>query len=162
MATDYVRIDGLDGLVRRLRAFPKEMAKNGGPIRSALAKGGKIIREQAKANVRKIISDPNKDPRTDGQSTGTLEKSIILKRNRDPRSRGATEIYSVRLKRGKYASGVSVTRVGKIHEFGSEKHKAYSWLRLAAESRRGDFFTTVASELAKGIAKVERQLGAGR
>lgn len=159
MATEYVRIDGLDGLVRRLNAFPKEMAKNGGPIRSALAKGGKIIREEAKANVRAIVAEPNA-PGVDPVSTGLLEKSVIQKRNRNPRERGATEIYSVRLKRGRSAKGVSVTRYGKILEFGSRSIRAYAWLRRAAETKRSEVFATVARELASGIAKVERQLGA--
>lgn len=158
MATEYVRIEGLDGLVKRLKAFPREMAKNGGPIRSALSKGAKIIREQAKANVRAIIAEPNA-PGVEPVSTGLLEKSIIQKRHRDPRSLGGTEVYSVRVKRGTSSKGVSVTRYGKILEFGSRSIRAYAWMRKAAESKRGEVFAVVARELAVGIAKVERSIG---
>lgn len=161
MATEYVKIEGLDGLVKRMAAFPKEMAKNGGPIRSALAKGGKLIRDQAKANVRAIVAEPNADG-LDSESTGLLEKSIIQKRHRNPRERGATEIYTVRVKSGKSPKGVSVTRYGKILEFGSEKIRARAWMRRAAESNRGEFFSLVARELASGIAKIERKLGGGK
>lgn len=167
-SVDYVKIEGLDGLKKRLEAFPVEMAKNGGPIRAALAKGAKIIREAAKANVRAIIAEPNVDG-LDRLSTGLLEKSIIQKRARDPRSKGATEIYSVRVRRatrkprGKEKEGVSVTRYGKILEFGSDHGiKPYAWLRNAAEQNRMTVFAVVANELAKGIAKVERKLGAGK
>lgn len=155
---EYVKIEGLDGLVKRLRAFPKEMAKAGGPIRSALAKGGKIVRDEAKANVRAIVAEPN-DNGMDSESTGLLEKSVIQKRHRDPRSFGASEVYQVKVRRGKYPDGTSITRVGKILEFGSQHIKAYAWLRRAAEAKRQQFFQTVAAELAKGIAKVERSLG---
>lgn len=161
MATEHVQIHGLEGLVRRLRAFPREMAKNGGPVRSALAKGGKLIRDQAKANVRQLVAEPNANG-TDSESTGLLEKSIIQKRDRNPRARGATEIYTVRVKRGKSSKGVSVTRYGKILEFGSRSIKAHAWLRRAAEEKRTAVFQVVASELAKGIAKVERSLGVGK
>jgi HK97 gp10 family phage protein len=158
---EYVKIEGLDGLVNRLRAFPVEMAKNGGPVRSALAKGGKLIREQAKANVRAIVAEPNENG-MDSESTGVLEKSIIQKRHRNPKERGATEIYTVRVKSGKSPKGVSVTRYGKILEFGSKRIKAYAWLRRAAEAKRGEFFALVARELAAGITKIERKLGAGK
>lgn len=158
MATEFVRIEGLDGLVERLRAFPAEMSKNGGPVRSALAKGGKLIREQAKANVRQLVAEPNANG-MDSQSTGLLEKSIIQKRDRDPRARGATEIYTVRVKRGKSPKGVSVTRYGKILEFGSRKLKAYAWLRRAAEEKRGEFYSIVTAELARGITAIERKMG---
>jgi hypothetical protein len=158
MATEHVRIEGLDGLVKRLRAFPKEMAKNGGPIRSALAIGGKLVREEAKAHVRAIIAEPNAHG-MDTESTGLLEKSIILKRDRNPRAVGATERYTVRVKRGKSSKGVSVTRYGKILEFGSRHIRAFAWLRKSAEAKRLEFYKVVAAELAKGIAKVERSLG---
>lgn len=161
MAIEFVRIEGLDDLLQRLHAFPNEMAKNGGPVRSALAKGGKLIREAAKANVRALVAEPNEHG-LDSESTGLLEKSVILKRHRNPRERGATEIYSVRLKRGKSKKGVSVTRYGKILEFGSRNIKAYAWLRRAAEEQRTEVFATVARELANGIARVERKLGSRR
>lgn len=160
MATEYVKIEGLDGLVKRLKAFPKEMSQRGGPIRSALARGGKIIRDEAKANVRALIAEPN-DNGMDSESTGLLEKSVIQKRHRDPRSfAGASEVYQVKVKRRTSAKGVSVTRYGKILEFGSEHIKAFAWLRRAAESKRQVFFQTVATELGQGIAKIERKLGA--
>jgi HK97 gp10 family phage protein len=163
---EYVHIEGLDGLLKRLQAFPVEMAKNGGPVRSALAKGGKIIRDQAKANVRAIVAEPNVEAKgregfaIDHPSTGLLERSVILKRDRDPKKVGATERYQVRVKRGKSARGVSVTRYGKILEFGSRKIKAYAWLRNAAATRRGDFFRVVTDELGRGIARIEKKLGA--
>lgn len=153
-----VKIEGLDGLMARLKAFPKEMAKNGGPIRSALFQGAKIIREEAKANVRAIVDEPNKGGR-DGLSTGTLEKSVIMKRHRNPRSRGATEIYSVRLKRVKNPKGTPVTRYGKVLEFGSEHIKAYSWMRRAAEEKKLAAFAAIATALRKGIERIEKKLG---
>lgn len=153
-----IKVEGLDGLMARLKAFPKEMAKNGGPIRSALFQGAKIIREEAKANIQQIIDEPNKGGRDD-LSTGTLKKSVIMKRHRNPRSKGATEIYSVRLKRVKNPKGTPVTRYGKVLEFGSEHVKAYSWMRRAAEEKKTAVFSTIATALRKGIERVEKKLG---
>lgn len=164
MATEFTQVHGLEGLLARLKAFPVEMAKNGGPIRAALFQGAKLIREEAKANVRAIVAEPNK-PGVDSVSTGFLEKSIIMKRHRNPRSRGATEIYTVKVKRGKrpaHGKGepVSVTRYGKALEFGTESIRAYSWLRNAAATQKDAAIAKITSELAKGISRIERKLGA--
>lgn len=158
---EYVKIEGLDGLLERMKRFPKEMAKNGGPIRSALAKGGKIVRDQAKANVRAIVAEPNEHGMAT-ESKGLLEKSVIQKRRPRPQDLGASEVYSVRVKRGKSSKDVSVTRYGKILEFGSKSIRARAWMRRAAEVKRDEVFRVVAAELARGIAKVERSLGALR
>lgn len=153
-----IKIDGLDGLLARLKAFPKEMSKNGGPIRSALFQGAKLIREEAKANVRRIVAEPNANG-LDTQSKGVLEKAIIMKRNRNPRQRGATEIYTVRVQRKKNARGIPATRYGKILEFGSEYIKAYSWMRNAAATQKDKAFAAIALHLRKGIERIERKLG---
>lgn len=161
MATDFVKVDGLDGLLKRLQAFPKEMAKNGGPIRSALFKGAKIVKLAAQANVRAIVAEPNKDG-SPTKSTGELEKRIVSSRQRNPRQRhpGASEIYTVRVRRGKYADGTPVSKVGKMHEFGTEEIKPSSWLRRAAADNKDAVFSTVSKELAAGIARVEKKVKA--
>jgi len=155
-----IKIEGLDGLLDRMKKFPKEMAVRGGPIRAALAAGGKIVREEAKANVRKIIQEPNKGG-LDSASTGLLEKNIIQKRHRDPKKRDpkASEIYSVRVRRKKTGKGVDITRYAKILEFGSEHISAKAWLRNAAASKRQEAIQVIAKKLAQGIAKIERKLG---
>ena len=79
------QISGLDGVLERLQALPKEVVqKNGGPVRKVLRNAAHIIRDEAKANVRKIIATPN----IDGQnvSTGTLEKSIRTVKGRAHRT----------------------------------------------------------------------------
>lgn len=160
MATE-TRIQGLDGLVERLRAFPKEMAKNGGPIRSALFKGAKIVKKAAQENVKRIVAEPNKDGLA-SKSTGTLEKHIVSSRQRRPQQRhpGASEVYTVRVRRGKYADGMPITKVGKAHEFGTEEIKPSAWLRRAASENVDEVFSTVAKELRTGIERVEKKLKA--
>lgn len=153
-----VKIEGLDGLLERMKALPKEMAKNGGPIRSALFQGAKIVREEAKANVRAIVAEPNANG-MDAESTGHLEKQIIMKRHRNPQARGASEIYTVRVKRKASPKGVPATRYGKILEFGSEHVKAYAWLRKAAAEKQSAVFAAIAKYLKQGIKRIEKKAG---
>jgi HK97 gp10 family phage protein len=157
MATEYTRVEGLDGLLARLKAFPVEMAKAGGPIKTALRKGGKLVLDQAKANVRDLVAEENQHG-LPPQSTGLLEESIVLQRGKP--TGGASEVFKVRLRRKKSAKGVPVTKYGKMLEFGTEKVKAFSWLRNAAALKKDEFYRTVAKELAAGIKRIEKKLGA--
>lgn len=154
-----IKIEGIDSLIGRLRAFPKEMAVRGGPIRSGLSAGAKIIREQAKANVRAIVAEPNKGGR-DSKSTGFLEKNIVQKRAKDPKriDRQASEVYGVIVRRKKTPSGISVSRYGKILEFGSSEIKAYAWLRTAVSQKGNQAISAIVAAVEKGIAKVERKV----
>ncbi|WJJ93443.1 HK97 gp10 family phage protein [Neopusillimonas aromaticivorans] len=92
-------VKGLNGALETLRALPAEIvSKRGGPVKLALAKAARVIRDQAKANVRAIVAEPNKDGRPT-KSTGALEKSIIVTRGK---MRGGVkgEKYLVRIPKG--------------------------------------------------------------
>src|SRR5690606_194908 len=92
-------VKGLDGVLQTLQSLPPEIvSKRGGQVKLALAKAARVIRDQAKANVRAIVAEPNKDGRP-SKSTGALEQSIIATRGK---MRGGIkgERYLVRIPKG--------------------------------------------------------------
>lgn len=156
-----VKIEGLSELLETLKRLPPEIvSKRGGPVRAALRKAGVVIQREAQANVRRIVEEPNKDGKP-SDSTGTLEKAIIVSR-RKPTPGFKGEIFSVRVKRGaKNARGVTANKYGGILEFGHEGVPAKSWLRAAFETKKQTALDTFVTELRKRIdaaAKKARRL----
>lgn len=83
-----VRVDGLSELLRTLQQLPTEISsKNGGPVRSALFKAAKVIRDAAieKAPIR----------------TGALRKAIYVYRDRSPQADGLAERYFIGVRKVK-------------------------------------------------------------
>lgn len=151
------QIEGLSELLETLERLPPEIvSKGGGPVRTALRKAAVIIQKEAQANVRRIILEPNKDGRTP-ESSGTLEKSIIVSR-RKPRSGFKGERFQVRVKRGaKNPRGVTANKYGGVLEFGYEGVPAKPWLRPAFETRKQEALTIFMSELRKRIDAAARK-----
>jgi len=95
-----VQVEGLDGLLDRLKALPKEISgKAGGPVKKSLLAGAKLIADESKQTLQSAINQPNADG-TISRSTGLLKKSIIVRRAAKP-PRGVAEMVQVRVKRGK-------------------------------------------------------------
>ena len=158
-----VRVEGLDGVLERLRALPAAVgAKGGGPARAALAKGARVFRDQAIANA----------PR----DTGLLQESIVARRDSKPHLIGASEAYFVGVKRKskRYANtkrNRGKGRAGKTYfvegtafyflflEFGTEKMRARPFLRPAFEQRKEDALNVIVNEMQAGLARAERKLG---
>src|SRR5690625_5245721 len=117
-----VDIHGIDGVLKTLESLPKEIvSKRGGPVARALAKGARLIRDEAKKNLRAQIA-VNGD-----ESTGLLEKNIIASRGKALRV-GKGERYLVRVRRKTYPgrSGKPVTtrKTASLLEYGSEHQPA--------------------------------------
>lgn len=162
MARETVTIEGLDDVLRRLRALGPEASKRGGPVRAAVRKGAVVIANEAKANVRRIVATPNIGG--SDVSTGMLEKSIKPIRAKTPeRYRGETYFVTVP-KRARYAitpktpTGIGVATVGKMLEYGTSKRKPMQWARPAFHAKKQEAVTVMTDELVKGIARLERKL----
>jgi len=150
------QVDGLDGLLDRLKALPKEISgKAGGPVKRSLIAGANLIAESAKQHLQTSINHPNADGTT-AESTGLLKRSIIVKRASRPPS-GVAEMVQVRVKRGKSAKGQSVTAYGKYMEFGTDKQRALPWLRPAFEQQKSPALNVIVSALKTEIEKAERK-----
>lgn len=152
-----VNIQGLDGLLDRLKALPKEISgKAGGPVKKSLVAGAKLIADESKMTLQAAINRPNVDGII-SRATGFLKSSIQVKRASNP-PRGVAEKVSVRVKRGKTADGTSVTKYGKALEFGTVKQVATPWLRPAFESKKEAALNVIVSALRDAVAKAEKKV----
>lgn len=164
MANDPVRVEGLDELLHKLEALPREMAgRNGGPVRSALFKAATVVRDEAR----------NRAP----VRSGLLRDNIVAKRNRNPGEHDATEEYGVGVAKGskkKYANtrknrrqrkvgeeytAPSVAFYWRFLEFGTAKLAARPFLRPAFEQTKERALGVFKTELAAGIDRIVRKLG---
>ncbi len=162
MASNPVMLRGLDGLLAALQALPPAVAsKNGGPARVALAKGAKVILEDARARAPK--------------ASGDMAKSLIMYRDRNPKKAGANERYVIgvpRIKK-KYANtkrNVRKGRQGKEYqidgdtyywrfiEFGTERQPAQPFIRPAFESQKENALAVITDTLAKGIEAAAKKV----
>lgn len=157
MAIESVRIEGLTGVLEALKSLPPEIvSKRGGPVRRALRKAAGILRDEAKANVRRIIDDPNQD--NDDRSTGLLLLSIMAKRSKLPPGVNG-EKFVVGIKRGQFypqfrqgnGKKVSAVQVGRLLEYGTEKRRQMPWLRPAFDAKKQVALDTFVAEVKKGI-----------
>jgi HK97 gp10 family phage protein len=152
-----VQVQGLDGLLDRLKKLPKEVTgKAGGPVKKSLIAGAKLIAEESKVTLQASINQPNADG-TIAESTGFLKSSIQVKRSTKP-PRGVAEKVSVRVKRGKTPDGTSVTKYGKAMEFGTVKQRAHPWLRPAFENKKEAALGVIVTALESEIRKIEKKV----
>lgn len=145
-----------------LQALPREVAgKNGGPVRVALAKGAKRIRDRARqmAPVR----------------TGALRNNIIMIRDRSPQRSGGNERYLVGVRGGakaKYADTKRNRRQGRVGaeynkssetyywrfiEFGTVKMSPKPFLRPAFEQEAQGVLDGMGDDLRKAIAAAAKR-----
>jgi HK97 gp10 family phage protein len=167
MASNLQHVQGLDGLLDALKALPPEIAsKNGGPARAALAKGAKIIRDDARIRAPK--------------DTGATAANIVMKRDGRPDRFGVNERYTVGVRGGSLSTYSNTKRnrrkgvVGKKYEkqsstyywrfkeFGTEKMAATPFMRPAFESNQARAMAAITDTLAKGIERAAKKVSRGR
>lgn len=149
-----MHLSGLDGVLKTLKSLPPEVvSKRGGPVKLALAKGARLLRNEVKKNLQSVISSD--------ESTGLLEKNIIASRGKPPTS-GNGERYLVRVKRRTYTdrTGKPVTtlKTANILEYGSEKQTAKPFIRPAAISKAQETIAVVTDDLKKRLDKAVKDL----
>ncbi len=159
---ETVKVEGLDEIVRRLRALPSEVSgKNGGPLRKALVKGAQLVKDDARAHVP--------------VGSGALRDNIIIWRDRNPGQIGANEHYRVMVRKIKLTRKVKallrrVRKVASIRlredayywrflEFGTSKMRARPFLRPAFDNNKGAINSTFIETLSKGIDDAVKKLG---
>lgn len=150
-----VEIRGLTGVLDALKSLPPEIvSKRGGPVRASLRAAANVLRDQAKANVARIIAASNDED--DNRSTGLLHKSIQTKRSKlKPGVRG--EAFVVGIRRGqKYPENrqarkevVTAVQVGRLLEYGTAKRKPMPWLRPAFDAKKQAALDTFSAEMQK-------------
>lgn len=157
------KIEGLDGVLKSLQELPKEVSqKRGGPVRTALRKGANLIRNEARANVRRITDAPNVGG--GDKSTGLLEKSISVVRGRQHATLNGERMFVLVPRRRRYpidartTSGIAVVTIGRMLEYGTSKMPAHKWMGPAFHAKKGEAVTTIVTELRKGIDRIVAKL----
>ena len=75
-----VKLTGVDGVLKTLSSLPAEVvSKRGGPVKAALAKGARFLRDRERDNLRAVLEPGD-------ESTGLLEQNIIASRGKPPSS----------------------------------------------------------------------------
>lgn len=167
MARESVRIEGLEGVVKTLRALPAELvSKNGGPVRYALRKAAVVIQKQMQTNVRSIVLEPNEDGRPT-ESTGLLEKNIAVKRSAPRGKKGEGMLVYVRRKMypsiGKWKPR-STPQIARLLEYGTAKMRPHKFILPAFDAKKNEalrvFAEAINSRLAALVKKVAQANGA--
>jgi len=170
-----INITGIDDVLASLKALPPEVvSKRGGPVRKALRKAAVVIQKEAKANVRKIVAEPNKDGKPT-KSTGALEKSIVVTRGKylggikgerylvwlgSYKQAYANTKRNVRKRRVGLEYEVELPNFyGRLLEYGTSKMRPHPWMRPAAISKKTEAINTATRELVKEINKIKKKLG---
>lgn len=151
-----MKIEGAAGIIETLNSLPPEVvSKRGGPVKLALAKGARLLRDEAKKNLRAQIA------RNGDESTGLLEKNVIASRGKAPFG-GRGERYLVRVKRktypGRTGKPVTTLKTANLLEYGSAHQPATPWLRPAFMSKRAQVVDVVIADLRRRIDLVVRKL----
>lgn len=162
-----VKLTGADGVMDTLRSLPAEVvAKRGGPVKSALRKGARVILKQAQMNLQAVTSNATASGKR--ESTGLLLDNLVATRGKEPiGTRG--ERYLVRVRRkiypgrsGRSGGGKATTTLAaaQLLEYGSVKQPAEPWLRPAFQSRAREAIDTATRELVAGLDRVVKRLAA--
>lgn len=154
-----MNLQGMDRVLATLRSLPPEIvSKRGGPVKLALAKGARILRDEARQNLRAAIAQGGEE-----QSTGLLEQNVIATRGKVPHG-GGGERYLVRVRRKTYPdrTGKPVTTHKTAHllEYGSVHQPATPWLRPAVLAKGEEVISVVTADLLRRIDLVVKKLAA--
>lgn len=151
-------INGIPGIIRTLSSLPAEVvSKKGGPVKLALAKGARLLRDQAKDNFRRSVAQGGAD------STETTVENIVASRGKAPvGTKGERQL--VRVKRRSYinAKGAKTTtlRAAQLMEYGSATQPARPWLRPAVQRRGSQIIDVVSEDLLKRLDQITKRLAA--
>jgi hypothetical protein len=152
---DGLKIQGIDGVLDLLRSLPPEVvSKRGGPVKSALAKGARFLRDKERQNLQAVL-EPGEE------STGLLAENIIASRGKAPIG-GKGERYLVRIKRkmypGRKGEQVSTLKSAQLKEYGSVKQPARSFIRRTVIAEGSQTINVVVTELVARVDRVVKKL----
>ena len=147
-----MKLSGVDDVMRTLQSLPAEVvSKRGGPVKTALARGARYLRDRAKENLRATIAQSG------DESTGLLVQNVIASRGKPPiGSKG--ERYLVRVRQKTYArkgkEAVTTRKTAALKEYGSSHQPATPWLRPAVQQHGQRVIDLVSADVVRQIEKV--------
>jgi len=151
-----MKLHGLDGVLQTLQSLPAEIvSKRGGPVKTALARGARYLRDRAKDNLQAAISQEH------DESTGLLLQNVVASRGKKPiGSKG--EKYLVRVRRKTYArqgkETVTTRKTAALMEYGSSQQPARPWLRPAVHQHGQQVIEQVSADVLRGIDRTVAKL----
>lgn len=153
-----VKLTGADGIINLLKSLPAEVvSKRGGPVKLAMAKGARLLRDEAQKNLAASIAINGAD------STGTTEKSVIASRGKAPNG-GRGERYLVRVKKKTFINALgkktSTLMTANLTEYGSSKQPATPWLRPAVQQKGAQVVDVTVTDLRGRLDKIVAKLAA--
>jgi HK97 gp10 family phage protein len=163
MARETVKVTGLREVQRAIEDLAKTMGdKASSPIRAALRDGAKVLVDEAKANVRRIIDEPN--ARGEDESTGLLLISIRAATGRMPPGRKGEAIV-IGVKRGVYPANRqakkeqwTAVQIGRLLEEGSERRAPMPWLRPAFDAKKNEAVRVFKESVTKRVEKLIKRM----
>lgn len=156
MAVDSQTLHGVDDLLSKLKSLPPEIvSKRGGPVKSALRKGGLVIQKAAQAELAAIVQKPDEDGYV---STGTLSKAVVVRRDPRPQQSGANERYRVLIARRRYPDGTRTVATARYLEFGTEYRPPTPFMTPAYFRTRQEALDVVVSDLSKSTDRIVKKL----
>lgn len=152
-----VTLEGADALSKRLEGLSYDMSKKGG--RFALRKAAQVIRDQAKANARRI-DDP--------QSAADIEKNITEKWSSRYNKTTGNLMFRIgvlggaggNLSKKDQASGLpgGDTRHWRFIEFGSENNRANPFMQNAMQQAAQKAVDTFVSQYGAALDRALKKL----
>jgi len=143
-------------VLRTLQSLPPEVvSKRGGPVKTALARGTRYLRDRAKENLQAVIAQDR------DESTGLLLKNVIASRGKPPiGSKGERSL--VRVRRKTYArqgkETVTTRKTAALLEYGSSQQPARPWLRPAVQQHGQKVIEMVSADVVRGIDRTVAKL----
>ena len=151
-----LKISGIDGVLNTLQQLPHEVvSKQGGPVKLALAKGARLLRDEARKNMRVAIAEGGQ------ASTGMTEQNVIAKRAKAPfGSKGERYIVTVRKRPFLNAYGIKTNprMTANLLEYGSVHQPATPWLRPAVQAKGEQVIGVMSDDLVRRVEQVIRKL----
>ncbi|WMD23038.1 hypothetical protein RAS12_11890 [Achromobacter seleniivolatilans] len=147
-----MKLRGVDDVMRTLQSLPTEIVSNrGGPVKTALARGARYLRDRAKENLLASIAQRG------DESTGLLLQNVIASRGKPPTgSKG--ERYLVRVRQKTYArkgkEPVTTRKTAALMEYGSSHQPAKPWLRPAVQQHGQRVIELVSADVVSQISNV--------
>lgn len=151
-----VKLEGVEQTLQVLRSLPPEIvAKRGGPVKLALAKGARLLRDEARRNLQAAIAQSG------DVSTGLLLQNLIASRGKAPTG-AKGERYLVRVRSKSYpdrkGEAVTTRKTASLLEYGSSHQPATPWLRPAVQSKGSEVIRVVTEDLNRRIDLVVKKL----
>lgn len=163
-------IKGLDGVLKTLESLPAEIvSKAGGPVKNALRKGAKIFREEELTRFKQLVNQNGEN-----DTTGLLEKSIIIKRSRPNQIGAKGERYIVTfakniyfkslarkikaLSKGNKSETVTVLKTAQLFEYGSSHQPPRKFIYPAFTSKAGEVMDVIRDDVKNRVDSLVRKL----